>query len=198
MGAFSSRASRAAAVLATICAGIVPASAGSSGRHQPAVHPPAPAAYPVAVVRPAPPIAALRMPALTTPSPAPAPAPLVVPVGGFAGPVVVLRETRIERVAPRPVRPLSFEVLDPLAVVGRSRSGRVVVVGSGPLAEPARAAPYAPASFQIIGAPSNRHMGGRVALNHGTPAPAGLETKPRVIWIKEPAAERPRALKPSG
>jgi hypothetical protein len=89
----------------------------------------------------------------------------------------------------RSVRPLSFNVIDPAAVVGRTRSGRVVVYGTS-LPATAASAPYAPPSVQIIGIAPSQHMRGRMHLTHGVAAPRGLDTAPRVIWLKDHGGEK--------
>jgi hypothetical protein len=87
---------------------------------------------------------------------------------------------------PRRVRPNGFNVLDPAAIVARSPSGRVVVTSPHTaLGSAAPPAPYAPPSIQIIGAASARHMRGPVHLTHGVAPTEELDTKPRVIWLKD-------------
>jgi hypothetical protein len=94
----------------------------------------------------------------------------------------------------RRIRPRSFNVIDPAAIISRTPSGRVVVSSPGayhggfaPLS-----APYAPPSFQFIGAASGRYMGRPVELKHGVAAPAGLPLNPKVVWLKEqPGVAKP-------
>jgi hypothetical protein len=43
--------------------------------------------------------------------------------------------------------------------------------------------PYAPPTFQIIGAPSSRNMQEPVKLTHGVKAPPRMNPEPRIIWL---------------
>jgi hypothetical protein len=91
----------------------------------------------------------------------------------------------------RPMRPRSFNLTDPTAIVGRTPSGRVAFasgVGYGPgwgMGAPPEAAPYLPPSITVIGKPSQRHMRGRIRLDHGIAAPETLPTSPRVVFLKD-------------
>lgn len=167
----------------------VPALAGGGHPpHHPPHHPPS---YRVPVVRPVPPLAALPVAQPVTPA-VPAPQSVLQPFGtGFYPyPVVVTVAAPVSLPeAIRPVRPLSFHVIDPRATVSRAPSGRIVVTGPGrwrQSSEPPR--PYAPPAFHIVGTPSGRHMGQPVKLTHGVKPAATRPTEPRVIWIKEPQA----------
>jgi hypothetical protein len=48
---------------------------------------------------------------------------------------------------------------------------------------PASPPPYAPPTFQIIGAPSSRNMQAPVRLTHGVTAPPRTNPEPRIIWL---------------
>jgi hypothetical protein len=90
-----------------------------------------------------------------------------------------------------PVRPESFNVLDPYAAVTRAPSGRVVVTGSNAgWPQPPAVQPYAPPAFHIIGQGSTRNMRGPVQVTHGVHPDADRPTGPRVIWLKEPGERR--------
>lgn len=90
--------------------------------------------------------------------------------------------------AARPIQPVSVSAIDPDAIVSRTPSGRVVISGSpygfvGPADDAPPARPYAPPTFHLIGAPTGRNMQGAVRLTHGQPAPAGMQTSPKVVWL---------------
>ncbi|MGL4240956.1 MAG: hypothetical protein ACRCTI_07580 [Beijerinckiaceae bacterium] len=120
------------------------------------------------------------------------------PIWAYAWPPVAPVETIAPRLAPvqpaplRAIRPNAFNVVDPAALVSRTPSGRVVVRGPdwADAATHARQ-PYAPPSVHIIGAAPTRHMRGPVRMSHGIAAPHDLETKPQVIWLRQPAAGAP-------
>jgi hypothetical protein len=100
-----------------------------------------------------------------------------------------------ERAAKRRTdRPLSFEPLDPRATISRTSSGRIFMgaptgVHPYPAPQPSQR-PYAQPSFQMIGAPSGRHMAADMKLTHGLEA-AGMETTPRVVWLEQPVRRKP-------
>jgi hypothetical protein len=146
-----------------------------------------------------PPTAAVRTTVPTPPVAAPRPTPSALPFPFSYGPpaVVVIQQFPVIAAAPRPVRASAFNVIDPWALVGRTPSGRVVIAGPGPFEPTIRRAPYAPPSFQIIGAPSTRDMRGPVHLKHGVAPPSEMQTGPRVILL-QPSKDRKGPLKPAG
>jgi hypothetical protein len=97
----------------------------------------------------------------------------------------------------RRVRPLSVSPADPNAVVSRTASGRVFIAPAPgayvatpeELAYYRQAKPYAPPSFQIIGAPSTRDMSGAVRLTYGVKPPASVPTGPKVVWLDGSGAD---------
>lgn len=90
------------------------------------------------------------------------------------------------------LQPLSFTPADPNATVARLPSGRIAVTAPPGSFNPTareqaeferQQRPYAPPSFQIIGAPSRRHQGKPVALSYGEPPKPDFNPDPRVIWL---------------
>jgi hypothetical protein len=118
-----------------------------------------------------------------------------VPFVGFGSsppPVTIVLPAAEAPPAPaRRIRPRSFNLTDPTAIVGRTPSGRVAYAsgaGYGPgwgMGPPPEAAPYLPPSITVIGEPSQRHMRGRIRLDHGVAAPETLPTAPRVVFLKD-------------
>jgi len=94
--------------------------------------------------------------------------------------------------AERRIRPLSVNPVDPGAVVARTPSGRTFI-GPAPGAYVAspdelayytrKARPYAPPSFQIVGAASSRHMERPVRLTYGVQPEEPLKLGPKVVWL---------------
>jgi hypothetical protein len=132
----------------------------------------------------------------TAPVTAPVPRPLsghrpAGPIwyGGYPYPVV----TNVFVAAPEPPplhspKPLSFNVIDPYAVVSETPSGRIVVSSPNAGLQPIAAQqPYAPPAFHIIGQGSTRNMRGPVHVTHGVQPAADRPTGPKVIWLKEPS-----------
>ncbi len=123
--------------------------------------------------------------------PTPAPAPTVVPVPfgyGYGAPVIVNVGLPEPVGVPRPARLRSGNVVDPTAAVVRLPSGRVAVVGGiGSVYDPAQPAaqPYAPPTFQVIGAGPRYASTGPVHMRRGVTTPEDGHLDPRVIWLKE-------------
>jgi hypothetical protein len=91
-------------------------------------------------------------------------------------------------------RPLSFEPLDPRATISRTSSGRIFMgaptgVFPYPALQPTER-PYAQPSFQMIGAPSGRHMAADMKLTHGSDVTA-IATTPKVVWLEQPVRRKP-------
>lgn len=102
-------------------------------------------------------------------------------IWGRSGPnVVIIREPRIRR----EIRPLSASVIDPYAVVTRTASGRVAI-SSGIVGLDQTTRPYAPPTFQMLGAPAGPQARFPVKLTHGVAAPASLPLGPKVVWLNE-------------
>lgn len=148
------------------------------------------------------------LPAIVSPPPRievvrPNPGFVLVPIiqPGLIGPPVSLAPSRSQtasvrqfRDASRPIaiRPLSVNPIDPFTVVSRTPSGRVVLsslrsgaVHHGHRHQARGHMPYAPPSFQIIGASAGKNMSQPVRLTHGTQPRRGLRTEPRVVFLKD-------------
>jgi hypothetical protein len=84
--------------------------------------------------------------------------------------------------------------VDPNAVVAKTSSGRIFI-GPAPgarIASPHELAyykrlqnPYAPPSFQMLGAPSGSHMGQSVGLTYGVQPSRRFNPGPKVVWLDE-------------
>jgi hypothetical protein len=171
--------------------------------HQPPVahHPKSPPKPPIILVRPGQyPSALVARPLVAGAPPAPSPAaPVALGIGGvnpyYAGEL----SPRAIQTAPagpafRPVRPLSVVPVDPNAVVARTSSGRIFI-GPAPgayIASPHALAhykrlqnPYAPPSFQMLGAPAGSHMGQSVGLTYGVQPSRRFNPGPKVVWLDE-------------
>ncbi len=181
----------------------VPAQAGESqasgqGKHHPvhrATTPPVQpvkvavsarlaAQTPIQVIRPAQPVLVLPLTAPTGSRPA------VVGIGEQDKPVTLPPPVY----AAQQVRPLSFNPIDPRAVITRLPSGRIAMsppAGFYPLTpwqvaeSNRRLHPYAQPSFQIIGGETPQRAGAAVHLTYGNQPGRRMNPAPTVVWLDE-------------
>jgi hypothetical protein len=165
------------------------------GKHYPAHHKVIPATQsigagvsaqpPIQVIRPAQPVLVLP---LTEPTGSRR---LIVGVGEQERPVIA---PPLLLPVERPVRPLSFNPIDPRAVITRLPSGRIAMsppAGFYPLTpwqvaeSNRRLHPYAQPSFQIISEGAPQRAGSAVHLTYGVQPGRRMNPEPTVVWLDE-------------
>jgi hypothetical protein len=131
------------------------------------------------------------------PAPAIVPTPIILPlaVGGYYDPYLPRESGSASPgrgpaegyIPPAPSAPLSFNVIDPYAVISQTPSGSIAVgsrYGYPHHSASRSATPYAPPAVHIIGDRHHRAHGPAVHVIEGAALPRRFRTEPQIIIVR--------------